>query len=122
MSAVPVTIQCLVYPKNKTVPPYPATIIGFASITGLEVGGGPVEPPPDIPVQPPLVIWGPSDPRPTLPIAGWDPGSGTWPDRPPPDQPPPQVEKPHEGWNWSAAKSAWYYLYVPGKGDAQPKK
>ncbi len=29
--------------------------------------------------QPPLGIWGPTDPRPTLPIAGWNPGTGTWP-------------------------------------------
>lgn len=41
---------------------------------------------PDAP--PPLVIWGPGDPRPTLPIAGWDPGSGTWPVPPAPEQPP----------------------------------
>lgn len=123
MAAVPVTIQCMVYPRNKTVAPYPATIVGMASITGLEIGGGPiVEPPPDITPEPPLVIWGPPDGRPTLPISGWDPGSGTWPDQPPPDQPPTAPEKPHEGWNWSAAKSQWYYLYVPGKGAAQPKK
>lgn len=29
--------------------------------------------------QPPLIIWGPSDPRPTNPIAGFLPGSGTFP-------------------------------------------
>jgi hypothetical protein len=39
---------------------------------------------------PPLVIWGPGDPRPTLPIAGWNPGTGTWP-TPPPTQPPPEI-------------------------------
>ena len=38
------------------------------------------------PAQPPLGIWGPTDPRPTQPIAGWNPGTGTWPT--PPVQPP----------------------------------
>ena len=45
MSSVPVTIHCQIYPKDKSVKPYPATIIGFASITGLQVGGGPILPP-----------------------------------------------------------------------------
>lgn len=36
---------------------------------------------------PPLGIWGPTDPRPTHPIAGWDPGSGTWPQPPQPPYP-----------------------------------
>ena len=35
----------------------------------------PVEKPPEGEL-PPLVIWGPGDPRPTLPIAGWNPGTG----------------------------------------------
>lgn len=121
MAAVPVTIHAFVYPKNKTVAPFPATIVGFASITGLEIGGGPIEPPPDIQPEPPLVIWGPGDPRPTVPIA--EPPWG-WGNPPPelPDPPPTQVEKPHEGWNWSVAKGQWYYLYVPGSGEAQPKR
>lgn len=119
MAAVPVTIQALVYPKNKSVPPYPATIVGLASITGLEVGGGPVMPP-DIKPDPPLVIWGGgNEPMPTPPIAGFLP-DGTFPELP--DKPPAQVEKPHAGWNWSVAKSQWYFLYVPGSGEAQPKK
>ena len=123
MAAVPVTIQCLVYPRNKTVAPFPATIVGVASITGLEVGGGPVEPPPDIPVEPPLCIW-PNPPEGTAPLPEHPialPGDPWWPEEPPPDQTPPQVEPPHEGWNWSVAKGQWYYLYVPGEGDAQPK-
>ena len=47
----------------------------------------PAEKPPEGEL-PPLVIWGPGDPRPTLPIAGWNPGTGAWPDTPesqPPD-------------------------------------
>lgn len=122
MSSVPITFVCMVYPRDKSVKPYPATLAGFAQITGLGVGGGPIEPPPDIVPEPPLVIWGPPDGRPTLPIAGWDPDHGTWPDVPPPIDPPANVEKPHEGWNWSAAKSGWYFLYVPREGEAQPKK
>jgi len=38
--------------------------------------------------QPPLGIWGPGDPRPTLPIAGWNPGSGNFPQPPTGGQPP----------------------------------
>jgi len=113
-----------VYPRNKTVAPYPATIVGLASIVGLEVGGGPIVPPPDIPVEPPLVIW-PNPPEGQAPIPSHPialPGDPWWPSEPPPDKPPAQVEKPHEGWNWSAANSGWYYLYVPGKDQAQPKK
>lgn len=114
MSAVPVTFVCMVYPRNKTVEPYPATIVGYANITGLGVGGGPIDPPPDIVPEPPLVIWGPPGPWPTPPIF--------LPPDPPPEQPPVAVEPPHEGWNWSAAKSGWYYLYVPRPGDPQPKR
>jgi hypothetical protein len=59
-------------------------------------------------VPPPLVIWGPGDPRPTLPIAGWDPGSGTFPpetEEPPLDfwgpndpRPTPPIAEPPWGW------------------------
>ena len=110
MAEVPVTIRCQIYPKDKSVKPYPATILGFASITGLEVGGGPILPP-DIKPEPPLVIWGGgNEPFPTPPIEL------------PPDTPPAAPEKPHEGWNWSHVKSGWYYLYVPGKDEAGPKR
>lgn len=125
MAGVPVVFNCLVYPRNKTVAPFPATIVGIASIEGI----GPehpivIPPPPDIPVEPPLVIW-PNPPEgqaplPSHPIAL--PGDPWWPDEPPPDMPPDTVEPPHEGWNWSATKGQWYFLYVPGKDAAQPKK
>ena len=45
MAEVPVTIQCMIYPRDKSGKPYPATVVGFASITGLQVGGGPILPP-----------------------------------------------------------------------------
>lgn len=124
MAAVPLTFQCMVFPRNKTVAPYPATIVGLASITGLEIGGGPIETPPDLPIEPPLVIWPGPGPLPGVGHPIVLPGDPSWegPTVPPPDQVPPQVEKPHPGWNWSAVKSQWYFLYVPGSGQAQPKK
>jgi hypothetical protein len=56
--------------------------------------------------QPPLGIWGPSDPRPTNPIAGWNPGTGNFP-TPPTPQPPlvtwgpgdPRPTLPIAGWD-----------------------
>ena len=115
MASVPVTIHAQIYPKDKSVKPYPATIVGFASITGLEVGGGPILPPDEVPpVDPPLTIWGGAN----EPFPGYG-----LPDPPkPPDTPSAQPEKPHEGWNWSHAKSGWYYLYVPEEGTAEPKR
>lgn len=126
MAAVPVTIQCIVYPRNKTAPPFPATIVGLASITGLEIGGGPIIPdPPDLPVEPPLEIW-PNPPEGTAPIPGHPivlPGDPGWegPDVPPPEEVPPAVTPPHPGWNWSAALGQWVWVYIPGQGVGQPK-
>lgn len=120
MAAVPITYHAFVYPKNKTVAPFPATIVGFAEITGLEVGGGPIIPPDDLPPKPPgdWEIWpNPPEgvaPHPEHPIVLPDPIV-------PPDQPPSPIPPPHEGWNWSAVKNGWYYLYVPGAGEAEPK-
>jgi|SRR5580765_6023724 len=45
----------------------------LALITPITGGGGGGQP------QPPLGMWGPNDPRPTLPIAGWNPGTGNFP-------------------------------------------
>ena len=121
MAAVPVTIQCMVYPRDKSGAPYPATLVGFASITGLTIGGGPIIPHDEVPpVDPPLVIWGgPIDPYPDhgLPVPPT-----------PPDQPPPSGDKVHAGWNFNDGSNpsypnvGWYYVYIPAPGSAQPKK
>ena len=42
MSHVPVTLNGVIYPKNKKDAPFPATFVGYAWISGLEVGGGPI--------------------------------------------------------------------------------
>jgi hypothetical protein len=121
MAAVPVILSGVLYPKNKKDPPVVGTFVGNAVIAGLEVGGGPIIPPdqlPEVPKpEPPLVIWGgPFDPpHPEHPIVLPDPPL-------PPIKPPVTPEPPHEGWNFSQAKSGWYYLYVPGEGEASPKR
>jgi hypothetical protein len=58
MSAVPVIINGVMVPKGKSAndKPVPAVFIGYASIQGLTVGGGPVIPdngpvPPDPPID-----------------------------------------------------------------------
>jgi hypothetical protein len=119
MSSVPITFHGMMYPKDKSVKPYAFTALGTAEITGLGVGGGPIVPPDeigDIPKPPgDWVIWGGADqPFPTPPIH--------LPPTLPPVDPPNPPEPPHEGWNWSQAKAGWYYLYVPGEGEAGPKR
>lgn len=116
MAAVPVTIQGICYPRDKSGDPFPVTIVGVEWNPALSVGGGPVYPPESKPPNPPTEIW-PNPPEGTAPM----------PEHPivippPPDKPPTTPERPHEGWNWSAAKSGWYYIYVPGEGQPSPKK
>lgn len=65
MAAVPIIINGVMLPKAKEGrggrsahdEPVPAVFLGYASIAGLEVGGGPIIPdgttPPDIPPDPP---------------------------------------------------------------------
>jgi hypothetical protein len=117
MAAIPIVQNVMIYPKNKTDAPYPATIAGWAFTPGVGVGGGPILPPDHVPpdeVKPPLVIWGgPFDPPHV---------DNTLPEPPtPPEKPPESPTPPHEGWNWSVKASGWYYLYVPGEGSAGPK-
>ena len=122
MAHIPVTINGVAFPKNKKDPPFPVTIVGYAWITGLEVGGGPIIPPDQVPpVDPPLVIWGgPIDPYPDHGL----PEPPMPPDQPPTDPPP----KPHEGWNFNTGgnpdypNAGWYYVYVPKPGQPGPKR
>lgn len=114
MSAVPVTIVAIAYPRDKSHDPFPVTIVGMAHITGLEVGGGPIIPPEMKPPENPDHIWGGgNEPFPTPPIH--------IPDPPPIEQPPPQVIKPFPpegGWGYSP-RTGW--VFKPGEGDPQPK-
>src|SRR5215469_14354807 len=54
MGYVPVTISAVIFPKGKSADDQPeaVTIVGYAWVTGLGVGGGPVLPPPT-PGEPP---------------------------------------------------------------------
>lgn len=57
-------------------PPKTVELIPMSYVPGV-----PEKPEPG-PDDPPLSIWGPGDPRPTHPIAGFDPIHGTWPKPP----------------------------------------
>lgn len=127
MAAVPVTLAVMIYPKNKTDAPYPATIVGYAWVTGLQPGGGPVIPPsPDAPhPSHPIVLpgdpeWG-QDLKPTHPIML--PGMPGWPSDPPPEIPTtPSEPKPPPadgGWGWSPT---YGWGYFPGPNQAGPKR
>lgn len=101
MAAVPVIINGVLMPTGKSADdkPIPATFIGYASIAGLEVGGGPV-----IPESPPEIIVDP-----------------------PPVQPPSLavVIKPAPvtgGWGLAAQGSQLQWFFVPGSGSPQPKR
>jgi hypothetical protein len=101
MAAVPVIINGVMMPKGKGAgdKPVPAVFIGYASIPGLSVGGGPVIPdtPPEIPVDPP------------------------------PEQPPPSlavVIKPAPatgGWGLAGQGGQLQWFYAPGQSGAGPK-
>lgn len=67
MAAVEVTISGVLYDKVARTT-QPVVIIGEASLTGLGIGGGPIQPPAGGGDKPPG-IWGPGDPRPQPPIA-----------------------------------------------------
>jgi|SRR6516225_9312717 hypothetical protein len=121
MSQIPVTINAIVYPKGKSGKaaadqPFPATIVGQAWVTGLGVGGGPVEPP--VPVDPPTVPVFPAHPIVLPPLHPEHPIvlPPTPPDVPivPSDPKPPP---PGGGWGWSPD---YGWGYFPGSGGAQP--
>src|SRR6516162_10031229 len=100
MGAVPVTINGVMYPKGKSADdePVPCTIVGYAWVTGLGIGGGPVAPgaPPGQPAHP--IVLPPAPPGvPTHPIGLPDP-----PEVSPPDPPsdPGMVKPPPPGGGW----------------------
>ena len=125
MPGVDVTITGILYDRqNRTA--QNVTLIGEALLTGLGVGGGPIEPEP----TPPGIC--PSPGRPTHPIARpgrpVDPGYGLpdepiippMPGEPPPDggdKPPPED---HGGWGFVSEWSRWGYF--PAEESAQPKR
>jgi hypothetical protein len=55
MSVVPITINGVAYPKEKSadMQPFPVTIVGYAWLTGLTVSGGPLPPPTEPPIEEP---------------------------------------------------------------------
>ena len=118
MAAVPVTIVGMVTHENGASEN--VTLVGVASITGLGVGGGPINPPGiwgptdprpgwGLPEQPPG-IWGPTDPRPSHPIVIPKP----------PTDPPPTPEEPKPppadgGWGWHPEYGWGYFPMAGGK-------
>lgn len=119
MAAIEVTISGVYYDKLSRST-RPCVIIGEASLTGLEIGGGPIIPP----SRPPVGIW-PNPPEGQAPIPSHPialPGDPWWP-KPPIDPPqPPDVGKPpppEGGWGWHP-EYGWGYF--PGTGPvAGPK-
>lgn len=139
MAAVPITIVGIATKDDGTSGN--VTIVGMASLTGVGVGGGPIQPPsvwpppgkPEHPIvlppeQPPS-IW-PSPGHPAHPIAPGGPPPGIWPppgrpahpivlppDKPtdPPTEPPTNPEDPNWVWGWSPSQG-WHPVFTPGPG------
>ncbi len=119
MAQIPVSMQVTIYPRNKSVPPYPATIVGYAWLTGVGVGGGPMPGGPGSPAHPDQGLPG-SQPGVEHPIV-----------LPPVDKPPPVNESGMEitltvkeapatgGWGLNLDEG-WYY--APGPSEAGPKR
>ena len=122
MAAIEITISGALYDKQARTM-RPVVLIGEASLTGLEIGGGPVVPgaPPGIwgPTDPrpgyglpgePPVIWGPGDPRPTPPIHIPKP-----PTDPPIDPTVPKPPPEGGGWGWHPEYGWGYFPMTGGK-------
>ena len=119
MAAVPITIVGTLTSGAKDGGSEQVTLVGIASLTGLEVGGGPM------PGGPPLGFWGGRPPE-YVDIGG--PGPQPHPEHPivlPPDLPPtlpPPDDRPIE---WKAAwtpTSGWVVVGVPQGPHPTPSK
>jgi hypothetical protein len=124
MAGVNVTIVGTITAGDETKQ---CTIAGIASLTGLEVGGGPM---------PPLSIW-PSPGVPTHPIAPGGPPPTIWPNPPegsvlpehpivlPPDLPPtmpPPDQRPIEWKTGWTQETGWVVVGVPTGPTPTPSK
>jgi len=124
MAAVEITISGVMYDKyNRTQ--QNVVIFGEASLTGLQVGGGPIIPPgqpgggnrPSHPIALPGDPWWGQDLRPEHPIVT----PPTEPPDVPPDTPPGTVVKPPPddgGWGYV---HPYGWAYFPGDTEAGPK-
>lgn len=122
MSAVEVTITGVLYDKlNRTT--QQVVLIGEASLTGLGVGGGPIQPP----GQPggPVHIWGPPD----MPPGFWGGGMGPGvkpqphPEHPIVIPPPPEPVEPPIEWKavWHPTEG-WIVVGIPNLPHPAPSK
>jgi hypothetical protein len=125
MAQVPVSMQVVVYPRDKSVKPYPATIVGYAWITGLAPDHG-------LPGDQPHPDHGlPGDqPHPDHGLPGAQPHPEHPIVLPPVDVPPPVDQSgleitltvkqaPEEGGWGLNLDEGWYYN--PGPSEAGPK-
>src|SRR5215471_18247776 len=122
MATVPVIINGVLMPKGKGADdkPVPAVFLGYASIQGLSVGGGPI-----IPDSPPP---GGGGEHPAHPIVIPDPPPDVPPD--PPEQPPAGpglavVLKPAPvtgGWGLASQGGELKWYFSPADSGAQPKR
>jgi hypothetical protein len=126
MAAIPITIVGTLTSGAKDGGSEQVTLVGIASLTGLEVGGGPM------PGGPPLGFWGGRPPE-YVDIGGPPPQPGIWPSpgvptHPivlPPDLPPtlpPPDDRPIE---WKAAwtpTTGWVVVGVPQGPVPTPSK
>jgi len=98
MAAVPIVVNGVLMPKDKSAgsKPVPAVFIGYASIAGLEVGGGPIIPdeaPPEVPVDPP------PDPGPSVAVV---------------------IKPAPSTGGWGYSNKGWFF--APGQSGAGPKR
>jgi len=119
MAAVPVILNGVMMPKGRSGrdQPEPAVFVGYLSIQGLEISGGPILP--DNPAPPPG--------HPAHPIVIPDPPPDIPPD--PPQQPTgPNVVavlKPAPvtgGWGLAADGGQLKWFFSPADSGAQPKR